>query len=584
MSAYLTPNPLMQFFDITGAPLVSGTLETFAAGTPNPLPTYTDASAAIANPTTITLNTRGEAAVWLGPAAYKFTLRDAAGVLIWTADNITTQDALLALAAFEATLAGSTGSTLVGFTQTGPGTTRTVQSKLSDSYSVADFGFSTSASAAANTTAFANAWSISRQLTILAGTYNVGALPNFAILGARIQGIGRVVLNITGAGPGLVVDAGATPLASGGVIVTNIVIDNLTINCTGAATIGVFIRGITHSQFDRLRPINFPAYAMLCSFMVNNSFYDFCHSGNEPGIITPSVIGVGLGARGAGEQSSGCTWINPVIEGTSGNGLVLDETAANVFVGGTVEGCGFTTGYGGILIGPNSFDNTFINMDLEANGILGDATTFHVKCAGLRTSFVNIFADAGQGYVAPSTAGSPLIWINGGNSTAFFGGSIQDLKIEAGVKNTVTNSLAYNLNGAGTITDAGTNTRHIQLYNVDPGTTLPDSYVTKSTYTPTVAGITIAGAGVPTYVGTFERIGDFVSFTIRVTCTTTTAATAGTTSFSAPTSTVVAGTCVAASNVTALGFGTGLVNNNVIYVPTWAASADVIITGQYFAA
>ena len=582
MSAYLTPNPLMQFFDITGAPLHLGTLETFAAGTSTPLATYTDFSAAIANPTTITLNTRGEAAVWLGPAAYKFTLRDAAGVLIWTADNITTQDALLALAAFEATLAGSTGSTLVGFTQTGPGTTRTVQSKLSDSYSVADFGFLPSASAAANTTAFANAWNISRQLTIPAGTYNVGALPNFAILGARIQGIGRVVLNITGAGPGLVVDAGATPLASGGVVVQDIVIDNLTINCTGAATIGVFIRGITHSQFNRLRPINFPAYAMLCEFMVSNSFYDFCHSGNEPGIITPSVIGVGLGKRGANEQCSNCTWINPVIEGTSGNGLVLDEAAASVFVGGTVEGCGYTAGYGGILIGSNSIDNTFINMDLEANGILGDATTFHVKCAGLRTSFVNIFADDGQGYVAPSTAGSPLIWIYGGNSTAFFGGSIDTLKIEAGVKNTVTNSLAYNLNGAGTITDAGTNTRHIQLYNVNPGTTLPDSYVTKSTWTPVATNLTIVGT--PTYVGTFERIGDFVSFTIRVTSTTSTAATAGTTSFSTPTSTVVAGTCVAASNVTALGFGTGLVNSNVIYVPTWAASADVIITGQYFAA
>ena len=292
------------------------------------------------------------------------------------------------------------------------------------------------------------------------------------------------------------------------------------------------------------------------------------------------MIGVGLGARGAGEQCAGCTFINPVIEGTSGNGLVLDEAASNTFIGGTVEGNGYTTGYGGILIGSNNVGNTFIDMFLEANGIVGDATTFHVKCAGIRTTFINLFADDGTGY--PPPAGSPLIWIYGGNSTAFFGGSIDTLKIEAGVKNTVTNSLAYNLNGAGTITDAGTNTRHIQLYNVNPGTTLPDSYITKSTWTPVATSLTIVGT--PTYVGTFERIGDFVSFTIRVTSTTSTAATAGTTSFSTPTSTVVAGTCVAASNVTALGFGTGLVNSNVIYVPTWAASADVVITGQYFAA
>jgi len=577
MSAYLTPNPLMQFFDVTGAPLVGGTLQTFAAGTSTPLATYTDFSAAIANPTTITLNTRGEAAVWLGPAAYKFTLRDAAGVLIWTADNITTQDALLALAAFQSTLAGSTGSTLVGFTQNGPGTTRTVQSKLSDSYSVADFGFSTSASATANATAFVNAWNISKQLTIPAGTYNVTGLPNFATLGARIQGIGKVVLNITGAGPGLIVDAGTTA----GVVVQNIVIDNLTINCTGAATIGVFIRGITHSQFNRLRSINFPAYAMLCQFMVSNSFYDFCHSGNEPGIITPSVIGVGLGLRNVNEQCADCTFVNLIVEGTSGNGLVLDETASNTFIGGTVEGCGYTTGYGGILISSNNTNNTFVNMFLEANGIVGDATTFHIKCAGLRTTFVNLFADAGEGYPAP--AGTPLVWIYGGNSTAFFGGSIQSLKIEAGVKNTVTNSLAYNIGAAtGTITDAGTNTRHIQLYNVGSATTLPDSYVTKNTWTPVPASLVVVGT--PTYTGTYERVGDLVSFTIRVTSTTSTAATAGSTSFTAPTSTVVSGTCVAASAVTAVGYGTGLVSSNVIYVPTWAASADVVITGQYFAA
>jgi hypothetical protein len=584
MSATLSSPPKLQFFTAGGIPLVGGHLYTYAAGTTTPLASYTDASGTTQNPVDIVLDSRGEApnGVWLNGASYKFVLAsaDAPAVAIWTVDNINAQEAINDLLAFEALLAGSTGSTLVGFTQTGPGTTRTVQSKLSDSYSVADFGFSTSASAAANTTAFANAWNISRQLTIPAGTYNVGALPNFAILGARIYGIGRVVLNITGAGPGLVVDAGAAPSTT---VVQDIVIDNLTINCTGAATIGVFIRGITHSQFNRLRPINFPAYAMLCNFMVSNSFYDFCHSGNEPGITVPSVIGVGLGKRNVGEQCSNCTWINPVIEGTSGNGLVLDEAAASVFIGGTVEGCGYTSGYGGILIGSNSFDNTFINMDLEANGILGDATTFHVKCAGLRTSFVNLFADAGEGNVPPSTAGSPLIWIYGGNSTAFFGGSIQSLKIEAGVKNTVTNSLAYNIGAAtGTITDAGTNTRHIQLYSVNPGTTLPDSYVTKSTWTPVATSLTIVGT--PTYVGTFERIGDFVSFTIRVTSTTSTAATAGATSFSTPTSTVVAGTCVAASNVTALGFGTGLVNSNVIYVPTWAASADVVITGQYFAA
>ena len=454
------------------------------------------------------------------------------------------------------------------YSASGTGATAiTVQAKLQQSVSAADFGFLPSATASANAAAFAAAFTASTQLTIPAGTYNVTALPNFAVRGTRILGIGRVVLNITGAGPGLIVDAGAAPST---VVVQDVVIDNLTINCTGAATIGIFIRGITHSQFNRLRPINFPAYAMLCNFMVSNSFYDFCYSGNEPGITVPSVIGVGLGKRNAaGEQSSNCTWINPIIEGTSGNGLVLDEAAANTFVGGTIEGCGYTTGYGGILIGPNNVENTFIGMDLEANGILGDATTFHIKNAGLRTSFINVLAD---------NTLSGLVWVYGGNSAVFYGGEIQNLKIDAGVKNTVTNSLAYN----GTITNNGTDTRHIQLYNITGGTTLPDSYVTKNTWVPVPTGLTVVGT--PTYTGTYERVGDLVNFTITVVSTTSTASTAGATSFNAPTSTVVPGTCSAASNNTVASYGVGICNSNRIYTPTWGADSNVIISGQYFAA
>ena len=573
MSATLTPPPKLQFFTAGGIPLVGGHLYTYAAGTSTPLASYTSASGVTQNPTDIVLDSRGETpnGVWLNGASYKFVLADAAAtpVVIWTVDNINAQEAINDLLAFEALLAGSTGSTLVGFTQTGPGTTRTVQSKLSDSYSVADFGFLTSASAAANTTAFANAWNISRQLTIPAGTYNVTSLPNFAVRGARIQGIGRVVLNITGAGPGLVIDAGAAPSTT---VVQDIVIDNLTINGSASASgnIGVFIRGITHSEFNRLRPINWIGSAMYCSFMVSNSFYDFCYSGNEPGISILTATGLSLNARNAGEQCADCTWINPVIEGATSFGIDIASGVNNTFVGGTVEGNGYiATGSGGAInLSSGAGQNIFISTFLEANGILGDATTFHIKDAGIRNSFYNILADA--------TLSPWIILLSGSNSALFSGGQIANLRIDAGVSNTVTTAVAY----TGTITNNGTATRHIQLFNVGSATTLPDSYITKGTWTPVVTSI----VGTPTCVGTFERIGDFVNFTIFITGAPNTAATAGLTTFSTPTPTIVAGTCVAALNTTTIGQGTGLVNNNLIYVPTWAASAAVVVTGQYFAA
>jgi hypothetical protein len=138
MSASLTPSPLMQFFDSTGAPLSGGTLSTFIAGTSTPLATYTDSSGSIANNVVITLNTRGEAAVWLDSTGiYKFVLKDAAGVLIWTADNIEGQ---VGLADLTNNTDATKGSALVGYA---PGTTgavgRTVQSSLRDRISAFDF-------------------------------------------------------------------------------------------------------------------------------------------------------------------------------------------------------------------------------------------------------------------------------------------------------------------------------------------------------------------------------------------------------------------------------------------------------------
>jgi hypothetical protein len=129
----------MQFFDSTGAPLVSGTLSTYVAGTSTPLATYTDSTGLIANSVVITLNTRGEAAVWLGSTdIYKFVLKDAAGVLIWTADNIEGQ---VGLADLTNNTDATKGSALVGYLPAGASAVGTnVQTKLRQTMSVDDFG------------------------------------------------------------------------------------------------------------------------------------------------------------------------------------------------------------------------------------------------------------------------------------------------------------------------------------------------------------------------------------------------------------------------------------------------------------
>ena len=451
----------------------------------------------------------------------------------------------------------------------------TVQAKLRESVSVADFGFLPSASAAANTTAFANAFAASTQLTIPAGTYSVSSLPNFAVRGTRIQGIGRVVLNITGAGPGLVIDAGATPLVSGGVVVQDIVIDNLTINGVNSASgnVGVFIRGITHSEFNRLRPINWIGSAMYCSFMVSNSFYDFCYSGNEPGISILTATGLSLNYRGSTEQCANCTWINPIIEGASTYGIDAASMIANTFIGGTIEGNGFiATGSGGAVnLSSGAGENSFVGTFFEANGILGDATTFHIKDAGVRNAFYNIHTD--------TTLSPWIILLSGSNSAHFSGGQIDSLRIDAGVSNTVTVAMAY----AGTITDAGTATRHIQLLKIG-GAIVKDSLLSRTAWTPTASSLTVTGSA-PTLTATYQYVGDAVFFTINIVSPggSTTSSTAGLTGFTIGTTLQTNGSCVAINNLTSIGLGTGGVGNGNIYPPAWSTLDNVIITGMYFA-
>lgn len=86
--ASLTPSPFMQFFATDGTPLAGGLLYTYNAGTTTPLATYTDSTGATENTNPVVLNSRGEAAVWLGSALYYFVLKTSTGTQIWTADNV----------------------------------------------------------------------------------------------------------------------------------------------------------------------------------------------------------------------------------------------------------------------------------------------------------------------------------------------------------------------------------------------------------------------------------------------------------------------------------------------------------------
>ena len=133
-----------QFFDNNGLPLVGGLLYSYAAGTSTQAATYTSSSGLTSNSNPIVLDSAGRVPneIWLTPnSTYKFILQTSAAVQIGSWDNIPGANDQTALLAFEANLASSTGSSLIGYNQGGTGAiTTTVQAKLRQTVSVKDFG------------------------------------------------------------------------------------------------------------------------------------------------------------------------------------------------------------------------------------------------------------------------------------------------------------------------------------------------------------------------------------------------------------------------------------------------------------
>jgi hypothetical protein len=119
-----------QFFDNNGNPLSGGLLYTYAAGTTTPLTTYTSYTGGTPNANPIVLDSAGRVPeqIWIDVNTdAKFALKTAAGVDIWTKDNIPSFSS--ASAADIEFIAAGTGAV-----------TRTAQAKMRDFVSVKDYG------------------------------------------------------------------------------------------------------------------------------------------------------------------------------------------------------------------------------------------------------------------------------------------------------------------------------------------------------------------------------------------------------------------------------------------------------------
>lgn len=142
-------SPYAQFFDLNGDPLDSGSIWIGEAGQnpeTNPLPVYWDADGTV--PATQPIQTRsgytirnGAVATIYVSGAYSITVKNKRGVLVMYLPTTSGGTSSIDFGEFQESVIAPSGASVVGFRQSGSGAIdRTVQDKLRDEVSAADFG------------------------------------------------------------------------------------------------------------------------------------------------------------------------------------------------------------------------------------------------------------------------------------------------------------------------------------------------------------------------------------------------------------------------------------------------------------
>lgn len=139
MAAANLVNPRWAFtVPSTGAPLASGTVQVYIAGTTTPTNTWQNEGLSILNTNPIQLDANGSCTIWVSSSIqYKFLVYNSAGALQYTIDPIIPAET----ANLRAQLAATTGAGLIGFSQDAVYSAGTVGEKLQTILNVKDEPF-----------------------------------------------------------------------------------------------------------------------------------------------------------------------------------------------------------------------------------------------------------------------------------------------------------------------------------------------------------------------------------------------------------------------------------------------------------
>lgn len=285
--------------------------------------------------------------------------------------------------------------------------------------------------------------------------YEASVFPNWRWHNMWIRGNGCLWRN-TGTGDTLICDAGPATFQLRNVSITGVRVEGGT-----TSGHGVFIRGINASEFEvEVRGCGTAFHAFQLIFTVLNEYRFKASSIAFPfvGGAIP-LRGIVMGERGVGEKCSACTFYNPVIEGVSERGILLQGALQNTFLGGTSESNGATN----VEVQSVAFHNQFIGMDIEQSG-----TGISIIDAGRWNRWNNIYADQ-QVNIGATAIGCKMR------------DSLMNSVDDQGLGSTL-DCIDYNIN-AGTFTLSGAavaSQEARRIRNTTTGTFLPSKFVDAS--------------------------------------------------------------------------------------------------------
>ncbi len=215
------------------------------------------------------------------------------------------------------------------------------------------------------------------------GVYSYVTSPNWAIEKLNMEFEGDVTLKHTGTGNALIFDAG-----SGSELIFDFNFgwgNKPFLEGNANSDNGVYVRSCHHCKIGaKVTGCATTGDALRVEFSVLGEF-DIVASVNQQPFVSKPLRGVFLSRRNVGEDTSACTFYNPIIEGVGGVGIYLDWALMNNFVAGTSEG---NIG-DNIECSVNSRNNTFNGIDLEV-----PTSGVGIRDYGRRNAYLNVLNDA----------------------------------------------------------------------------------------------------------------------------------------------------------------------------------------------